>query len=412
MKNRLITMILVVTILVSGFNFAPSGLQFTGDNPPINDDADPVPEEETENINPLTGLPVENPENLSLPPVLISVTNWPISARPQAGLSFSPIVFELYIGGGESRFLALFYGDYPKEDVTKADGNKVDTGSTESSPPATIGPVRSGRIFYDHLGKLYSGSLVMASAWKGVANNLSGVVNVFGSDEDDVNSAMIQVDQVEDIAKNNPEQLGVDALSGMVFDENAPDGGSLASRFWYIYNASDVVRWDFDEETGSYLRFQDESDGTTFVQATDRLNGDPLTYENIVVLFANHRMCTDYAFDVDLMYIKQAPALVFRDGQVYEVYWTTRNEEYEQTTGKVRPIRFMDANGDPFPMKPGQTWIHLTPTYTSYWETIDSDNIYHVMNNRTGFDGSGVWATRFYSSMMTFDQDVCDMVRE
>mgnify|MGYP007005253212 CR=1 FL=1 len=63
-------------------------------------------------------------------------------------------------------------------------------------------------------------------------------------------------------------------------------------------------------------------------------------------------------------------------------------------------------------MKPGQTWIHLTPTYTSYWETIDSENIYHVMNNRTGFDGSGVWATRFYSSMMTFDQEVCNMVRE
>ena len=65
-------------------------------------------------LNPLTGLPVEDPENLLLPPALVSVTNFPVSARPQAGLSFSPIVFELFIGEGMTRYLALFYGDYPR----------------------------------------------------------------------------------------------------------------------------------------------------------------------------------------------------------------------------------------------------------------------------------------------------------
>src|SRR5690606_1001520 len=47
-----------------------------------------------EGINPLTGLPVENPENLALPPAMVSITNFPVSSRPQAGLSFSPFVFE------------------------------------------------------------------------------------------------------------------------------------------------------------------------------------------------------------------------------------------------------------------------------------------------------------------------------
>jgi hypothetical protein len=49
-------------------------------------------------INPLTGQPVLDPKNLLNPPALISVTNFPPSARPQAGLSYSPFVFELYIG--------------------------------------------------------------------------------------------------------------------------------------------------------------------------------------------------------------------------------------------------------------------------------------------------------------------------
>jgi hypothetical protein len=66
-------------------------------------------------INPLTGMPVSNGDNLSVPPVLISITNWPVTARPQAGLSFSDWVFEIFIGEGSSRFLALFYGDFPKK---------------------------------------------------------------------------------------------------------------------------------------------------------------------------------------------------------------------------------------------------------------------------------------------------------
>ena len=65
-------------------------------------------EEPVETLNPLTGLPVEDPENLLLPPALVSVTNFPVSARPQAGLSFSPMVFELFIGEGMTRYLALF----------------------------------------------------------------------------------------------------------------------------------------------------------------------------------------------------------------------------------------------------------------------------------------------------------------
>ena len=59
-------------------------------------------------INPLTGLPVNNPENLLLPPALVSVTNFPPTARPQAGLTTSPIVFEIYIGDGMTRYLAIF----------------------------------------------------------------------------------------------------------------------------------------------------------------------------------------------------------------------------------------------------------------------------------------------------------------
>ena len=65
-------------------------------------------------INPLTGLPVVDPSLLELPAILISIPNFPVSARPQAGLSFAPWTFEIYIGFGESRFLSAFYGEAPQ----------------------------------------------------------------------------------------------------------------------------------------------------------------------------------------------------------------------------------------------------------------------------------------------------------
>lgn len=64
--------------------------------------------------NPLTGLQVQNPSLLNLPAVLVSISNMPITARPQAGLSFAPWVFELFIGEGSTRFMSVFYGDYPR----------------------------------------------------------------------------------------------------------------------------------------------------------------------------------------------------------------------------------------------------------------------------------------------------------
>jgi len=88
-----------------------------------------------ENVNPLTGLVVDDPSILNRRPVLVKVANQPISGRPHAGLSFADMVFEYYIGSGGNRFLALFYGQ-------DAD---------------MIGPVRSGRMIDPYLVSLYEG---------------------------------------------------------------------------------------------------------------------------------------------------------------------------------------------------------------------------------------------------------------
>ena len=424
-KNLMILLVsLIIFSLTSGFVTAGADPEDavpavgSGENTSGAGSADPA--SLPKNINPLTGLPVSDPSNLQLPPALVSITNWPPAARPQAGLSYSPIVFELYIGEGMSRYVGMFYGDYPQEAL---DGND---SPQNSSDEAMVGPIRSGRLPYRHLQKAYSGFLVMASAYKGVMQNLEQYNNVFGSDQDDINSAMVKVTSIEKIARATQKEIGSMALQVNTFEATPPEGGKPAQRLWYIYNAVDQIIWQYNEGSQAYNRYQDNADGKTFIRATDRLNSEPLTYENVIILTANHRACTETAFDIDLMYIDRLPAVLFRDGQVYNIFWTTKNEEYEKTTGKVRPIRFIDQNGDPFPLKPGQTWVHLVPLGTAVWEApelskfglegaLDGDEwvspnpaglLYNLLNNKT--NDSGEWVSRFFASSMVQDQAVCD----
>jgi hypothetical protein len=64
-------------------------------------------------INALTGQAVIDESLLEIPAVLISISHFPATARPQSGLSFAPWVYEFYITEGATRFLAVFYGQLP-----------------------------------------------------------------------------------------------------------------------------------------------------------------------------------------------------------------------------------------------------------------------------------------------------------
>jgi hypothetical protein len=233
------------------------------------------------------------------------------------------------------------------------------------------------------------------------------------------------VSQLEDIAKNTPNKLDPNSLSGMTFDVNPPTGGQPASRLWFMYSVLNEVMWNYDPTGGVYHRYQYTADNkNTFIEDTDRLNGKALGYDNLIILYANHRECTDTAFDVDLMYINKAPAVLFRDGQAYHIFWTTKNEAYEKATGKVRPIRFIDDQGQPVPLKPGQTWIHVVPLGNSIWETPPSTDIDSMLSDQKKVDsdllynwifrkqaGSGLWATQYQASLMVQDDSVCQEIR-
>ena len=341
------------------------------------------PEDFPPDVDPLTCLVSTNPEVLLLPPALISITNFPENARPQSGLDWAAWILEGYIGEGMTRFLVIFHGQYPE--AVPGQGMLDDP---------QIGPIRSGRVWYEDIRELLNGFIIMASAGANTRSQLNSFTNIFSSDESDINSAFIPILQLQQIAQNNQNQLELGALSGNTCSELPPPGGNIANSLWVRWSFLNQEFFRFNAQSGAYNLYQNDTvEGSTFTQATDRLNGNPLTFENVIILFANYSAKAETAMNIELLDVTR-PGLAFRDGKVFEIQWTTKNTEYEFTTGKRRPIRFLDKDGNSFPLKPGQTWMLIMPTWTQPYETVDSED--YMTRQRQVSPGSGYWAVIFY----------------
>ncbi len=340
------------------------------------------PEHFPANVNPLTGLAVSDPSTLALPPALISISNFPVSARPQSGLSVTPLVYEVYVGYGMTRFLATVYGE-----MTASDGK-----------PAVFGPIRSGRLPYEHLRALLNGFMLIASGDGTVLNELKMYSSVWNPASTDVNGVTVDSQAVKNFAGQYAKDLGKPALNGLLFDKLPPQGGKPGSQLWITYNGANQVIWKYDKTEDGFLRYQDNYDGKTYIQATDKQTSKPLVYENVVVLFTAHHAIQAEKIEIGLNNVSQAPALLFRDGKMYEIFWSSQDAAYYQKNGQQRMMRFMDAQGNPIALKPGQTWVEVVSSGSPYFETPASMKIEELFSKRV--PGSGAWGLQFLAPVV------------
>lgn len=323
---------------------------------------EPTEEPEPVDVNPFTGIPVENPESLTLRPILVSISNFPPSARPQSGLSHAAHVFSTFIGFGMNRFLALVYA----EDLIHLGeifNNRLAEGG---SPEYALGPVRSGRVAFEDIKNLYPhAALITAGASPEVLAQLSNQTSVYGLNEDDINSTGVSGATLSQLATG----AGIDPTQyiTLVFDLNPPEGGSEAEFLRVVYNYLNQNGWQYDMESGRYMRLQDQADGSgELFPIDDGLTGEPLGFENVVVLWAQHSYVSPTVIEINLAYVWDHFGLLYRDGKVYEIKWATRN-------GK---LTIYDANGNPVPLKPGHTWFEVM-SYQSTWDKAKSIVRFH-----------------------------------
>ncbi len=305
------------------------------------------PDSYPEGVNPLTGLKVQDPELLNRRPVIMKISNHQIDYQPQSGLSKADIIFEYFIGWGANRFAALYYGQ---------DSDR-------------IGPVRSIRRVDGHLGSLYQAVVGSTGGdmndvlpylnnyipgryftdkylCPGVCDDGRNVVySVFGN-----SASLSQYFNNQGYALDDPD------LSGMAFHGIAPEGGEAGASAWISFSSAEGTEFVYDKASGKYLRFaMDETTSNVYGPSIDQNTGDQLAFANLIVVNVPYTEYKTTLHSIDLIGNGDGlPATVFRDGKAYEITWKTPDAE--------KPIQFFDENGEPFMLKPGNSWIVLLGT--------------------------------------------------
>jgi hypothetical protein len=141
-----------------------------------------------------------------------------------------------------------------------------------------------------------------------------------------------------------------------------------------FYSTSTISEWQFDETSGLYNRYiesVDEAGTLSIIPLVDALTGDQLTAANVIILFVETIEIKPTLHDFTLAENRAGQrALLFRNGQVYEIVWDSR--------GPGLVWQYFGPDGELFPLNPGNSWVHIVGLSSPAKE--DSPGVWTVTN--------------------------------
>jgi hypothetical protein len=308
-----------------------------------------------ENINPLTGLFVDDSAVLDRSPVLVKISNFPREIRPQSGLSKADIVFEYYIGGFMNRFLAVYYGQNAE----------------------WAGPIRSGRLIDAQLAKNYQGMLVYGGADERVnavitaeeflgnraidTRYFSSCPPICGTDTHSLEGVYVDTAMMSEWAfmMERDQHQRPNGLNALIHTVDLPPITNLvaATEIEIITSVICRSKWLYDPLTVSYLRWEESEDRSdNYVPSIDvSANLLQVDTQNVLILYANYVVYDAMLHDIRIHYADDVmPAIFFRDGYQFRGYWSGLDPAI--------PLQFYDADFSPFALAPGKAWVvFVTP---------------------------------------------------
>jgi len=308
-------------------------------------------------VNPLTGLRVDEPAMLNRRPLMVRVGNDP-GARPQVGLDQADVVYEELVEWWVTRFTAIYLGQDPQ----------------------MIAPIRSARLINLYLTPQYQGVLLNSGGSDPVRWELSqsDIINLdeyfvpqpyfYRENEGWQTRLAVDLEAVRDYLDDEDLDNQVQ-LRGFEFSQQL-DLASLPPEA--VGDAEDAIipyppqtseaRWQYDSTTGNYLRFISGEPMLAF-------DGSQIAASNVIIYFAEH-LPTDIVEDsngatsIRIMMNGLGTAWLLRDGKILKGNW--------QTEGRQTP-EFIFNDGRAIPFKPGNTWINVVPLEYE----IEIDAIFH-----------------------------------
>ncbi len=303
-------------------------------------------------ISPLKGKPADDIEKLERRPVAVKVQLFPRGQRPPWGTSLADVVFDYYQTFGQTRLHTIFL----------------------TQDAEVVGPVRSARLLDVQLVQMYQSIFAFGSAEQRTYSKLfnsdaasrlvvegnSNCPPMCRVDPNGQNSLVVDTSEISTAADQNSTDNVRQNLDGMYFNQEIPPSGQPVTQAFVRFSISAYTMWDYNPDTGRYLRYQDTVEAENLelenvAPLMDQLTNEQVAADNVVVLLVSHQ----YAFDthpgvnevIDINLSGSGPAYAFRDGQVYQVVWNRPSKN------SVLFLTFQD--GSSYPFKPGNTWYEV-----------------------------------------------------
>ena len=262
-------------------------------------------------------------------------------AIPQTSLNEAMLVYEIYVEGGLTRFMAV----YKNADID------------------TIGPVRSARpVFIDYalendsIFVHYGGSnRALEDVAKLNMQNVSGIVTPSGvfwrtNKKKAPHNALISTNNIWEYAEKKEYRTTTEernVLNYSVAPIELEDGdGATTVEIPYSHSK---VKFEYNEETGLYERYV----GNKIYK--DWLTGEVITTKNIIITIANN-----YTTDEENGYGRQEVENIgTKDG-----YYITNGKAIKITcekTSRAGKTVYKDLEGNEIKVNDGNTWIQIVP---------------------------------------------------
>ncbi len=300
--------------------------------------------------NPLTGeeVPVSKAEAWkSMRPLAVMVNNY-IDARPQSGLIYADLVYEIVAEGGITRLLPFYLSNIPEK----------------------IGPVRSTREYYLVLVKELGDAMLMHIGWSPQAleaieswpvRSLGRGGGQFWRD----NPRNVATEHTAYVNGKDLIQTGLNLgwegthdIQVWQFKNDKTDyseakpANKIVIDFWYKGDYTGA--FEYDSATNAYKRFVGYDKNNNLIPQSDQETNEQVTVKNLIVQFVPEvPILGDDKNRLTYELVGVGKGYVFLDGKVIDVTWNKADRDSR--------TMFYDSNGNEMKFNRGKFWISVVP---------------------------------------------------
>lgn len=273
-------------------------------------------------------------------PVAVMIDNDNSDAWPHAGLSEAYLVYEITVEGMATRLMALF-----------------DSGAQTEK----IGPIRSSRHYfldyalehdaiYAHLGWSPKAQSDISSL--GI-NNLNGLYDTFYWRENkyagDYHSAFASMEKISEHVQTKGYRTEREKAPLNISPQDVELQGDAANSLSIKYAHFYGVQFEYDEESGAYRRFLNNSPHALQENAEIRA-------KNIIVIQMKQSSLGDGSDRINIYNTGSGEGYFITGGRYIPITWSKESRQ--------SPTEYKDMDGNDILLNPGQTWIQIIDMQT------------------------------------------------